>query len=201
MIVRESSDELTLRAEGVGTLKAYVNVHHIEKGGVTLWLFLTGMLSEEMYFSYEEMSGALGVKKPQEAQKATALWKMKAAKDVGEEYYDPDRKDKILRRNETRLALLGRAPQRPNCCVGQSPKVRGSSILRLTVGSNLLRNRGFNDLGQTVVVKGLAFFFERAGQCASTHSFHALERPREVWAAWRAPFLLDSEEAGKGAEQ
>ena len=33
--------------------------------------------------------------------------KMKAAKDAGEEYYDPDRKNKILRRNETRLALWG----------------------------------------------------------------------------------------------
>ena len=45
------------------------------------------------------------MKKPQEAQKAKALWKMKAAKDAGEEYYDPDRKDKILRSNNTKLAL------------------------------------------------------------------------------------------------
>ena len=29
--VMENSDELTLRAEEVGTLKAYVNVNHIEK--------------------------------------------------------------------------------------------------------------------------------------------------------------------------
>ena len=51
------------------------------------------------------MSGAEGVKKPQEAQKAKALWKMKAAKDAGEEYYDPTSEDNIGRRNETRLAL------------------------------------------------------------------------------------------------
>ena len=31
MTVRESPDELTLRAEEVDTLKAYVNVDHIEK--------------------------------------------------------------------------------------------------------------------------------------------------------------------------
>ena len=35
------------------------------------------------------MSRAVGVKKPLEAQKAKALWKIKAAKDAGEEYYDP----------------------------------------------------------------------------------------------------------------
>ena len=51
------------------------------------------------------MSMAVGVKKPQEAQKAKARWKMKAAKDAGEEYYDPTHADNILGRNKTRLAL------------------------------------------------------------------------------------------------
>ena len=46
----------------------------------------------------------MGVKKPREAQKAKALWKMKAAKDAGEEYNDPTHKD-FRGRNETRLAL------------------------------------------------------------------------------------------------
>ena len=41
----------------------------------------------------------------QEAQKAKALWKMKAAKDAGEEYCDPTREDDILGRNRTRSAL------------------------------------------------------------------------------------------------
>ena len=45
------------------------------------------------------------VEKLQEAQKAKALWKMKAAKDAGEEYYDPTREDNILRKNKTRLVL------------------------------------------------------------------------------------------------
>ena len=40
-----------------------------------------------MFESYKEMSRAVGVKKPQEAQKAKALWKMKAATDAGEEYH------------------------------------------------------------------------------------------------------------------
>ena len=33
------------------------------------------------------------------------LWKMKAAKDAGEEYHDPERDDNILGRNKTRIAL------------------------------------------------------------------------------------------------
>ena len=59
----------------------------------------------EMYDAYKEMSRAVGVKKPQEAQKAKALWKMKASKETGEEYYDPTRADNIRRRNDTRIAL------------------------------------------------------------------------------------------------
>ena len=53
----------------------------------------------------KEMSRAVGVKKPQEGQKAKALWKIKAAKDAGEEYYDPTREDNIMERNKTRLAF------------------------------------------------------------------------------------------------
>ena len=55
-----------------------------------------------LYDSYEEMSRAVVVKKSQEAQKAIALWRMKAAKDAGEEYDDPDREDNVLGRNKTR---------------------------------------------------------------------------------------------------
>ena len=55
---------------------------------------------------FQEMSRAVGVKKkPKEAQKAKALGKMKAAKEAGEECYDPTREDKIKLTNETRLAL------------------------------------------------------------------------------------------------
>ena len=48
---------------------------------------------EELYDAYKEMSRAVEVKKQQEAQKAKALWKMKAAKEAGEEYDDPKRDD------------------------------------------------------------------------------------------------------------
>ena len=46
------------------------------------------------------------MKKPQEAQKTKKpLWKMKAAKEAGEEYYNPTREDNIKGRNETRSEL------------------------------------------------------------------------------------------------
>ena len=51
------------------------------------------------------MSRAAGVQKPNESQKARALWKMKAARDSGEDVYFPERKDNILGRNRTRLEL------------------------------------------------------------------------------------------------
>ena len=58
-----------------------------------------------MYDSYKVMSMAVGVKKPQEAQKAKALWAMKAAKERKEEFYDPACEEDISRRNKTRLEL------------------------------------------------------------------------------------------------
>ena len=59
-----------------------------------------------MYVSHKKMSWAVEVKKPQEAQKARALRKMKAAKDAGEEHYDPTREKSIKRRSETRSEHL-----------------------------------------------------------------------------------------------
>ena len=45
----------------------------------------------------------MGVKKPQEAQKAKALWAMKAAKDRKEEFHYPAREEDISRKIKTRL--------------------------------------------------------------------------------------------------
>ena len=98
MTVRESPDELTLRAEEVGTWKTYINVDHMEKEWwgpppfdydryafcQALYKGIAGEDWGEFYDAYKEMSRAVAVKKPQEAQKARALWKMKAAKDAGE---------------------------------------------------------------------------------------------------------------------
>ena len=85
MIVRESPDELTLKAEEVGTWK--------KKDGVSLRLITTGV--------------------------PLARRRMKVSKEkIG----------KICEKKRDKISTLGRGPQRPNCCVGQSPKVRGSSV-------------------------------------------------------------------------
>ena len=60
---------------------------------------------EEMCDSYKVMSKAVGVKKPQEAQKAKTLWAMKADKDRKETFYDPAREEDNAKRNKTRLEL------------------------------------------------------------------------------------------------
>ena len=117
MIVRESPDELTLRAQEVGTLKTYINVNHMEKWGPLLvdydWYAFCHALYKgiegedwgEMYEAYKEMSRAVGVKKPQEAHKAKALCKMMAAKEAGEEYHSTTPIDNIRGKNERILAL------------------------------------------------------------------------------------------------
>ena len=87
-----------------------------------------------MYDSYKVMSGAVGVKKPQEDQKAAALWAMKAAKDRKEEAHDPSSKRKHSGKQQNATGVVGRAPQRSKCCAGQSSKVRGRSVLKLARG-------------------------------------------------------------------
>ena len=59
-----------------------------------------------------------------------ALWKMKAAKEAGEEYYDPTREDNIRREKRDKISTLGRAPQRPNCRVGHSTDMGGKFVFK-----------------------------------------------------------------------
>ena len=98
--IREGTDDLTL--------KACINIDHIEENrwgppqvdadwhAFCQAINLPGNQWEELYFHYREMSKAVGAKKPSESQKAKVLWAMEAAKDRGEEYYDPPRKDNIF---------------------------------------------------------------------------------------------------------
>ena len=149
--IREGSDELTLRADEVGTLWAFINKDHIkfERGEPPLvdadWRAFcqatcTGFDEEdweELHCHTTDMSKATGAKKPSESEKAKGLWAMKAAKDRGEVYYDPARKDNILERNIDTSEVVGRAPQRPDRGTGQSSEVCGEPLLRLAVGSKL----------------------------------------------------------------
>ena len=44
----------------------------------------------ELYGYFKEMSKAAGSKEPNESQKTRALWRMKAGRQSGEEFYDPE---------------------------------------------------------------------------------------------------------------
>ena len=66
--------------------------------GMLLYKGIEGEEWKELHDAYKELSRAVGVKKPQEAQKG--------AKNAGEAYYDLTREDnKHLAKKKTRLAL------------------------------------------------------------------------------------------------
>ena len=119
------------------------------------WLMLTGMPSvrrctkgiegkdwEEMFDSYKVMSRTVGVKKLQEAQKAKALWAMKAAKDRKEEFYDLAREENISRRNKTRLELWEEHLKDPIASLDRALKCVESQY---KIGSRLGGRQGRND--------------------------------------------------------
>ena len=99
--IRDGADELTLRAGEVKTLKACINVDHIEgkKKGDRRWLMRTGMPSAKRFtmelkgvtgkscgVTTERFCRAAGAEQPSESQKAKALWAMKAVKDREEDF-------------------------------------------------------------------------------------------------------------------
>ena len=140
------------------------------------------------------MSGAAGVRKPNESQKATAFWKMKAAKDRREDFYDPERKDNVKGRNKTRLELWEEHLKDPIEALDEALKCDETSCwlnfgprLLVEVVFNGLWTRGLRhgsrDVEKAAVGKGLALFGSVV-QRAFAHSIQALERSREVWAAW-----------------
>ena len=136
-------------------------------------------MGSAQYFHCRDMRKAAGARKPSESQNAKALWAMKAAKDREEEFYDPARKDNILRRKQTRLELWRRAHQGPNKSLGQSSEVPRESASRLIFGSrHLVKSRAsFNglwperlrhcgkDVGMSVLGRRLALSGP-VGQCA-----------------------------------
>ena len=108
--IREGPEQLTLTTEEVESQKSCINVDHIAQDRwrprlvdadwhafcQAIYKVIEGGDREELYYQNKEMSRAAGAKKPNENQKAKALWKMEAAKDRGEEFFDPERKDNIL---------------------------------------------------------------------------------------------------------
>ena len=144
----------------------------------------------KLYAYSKEVSRAAGVRKPSGSQKAKAFCKMNAARDSGDDFYDPERKDQRFGKKQNTTGIVGRAPQRPNCGTGQSFELCGKSVSRLAIGSRLVvelvfglwprgLKHGAKGVGQTFVEKGLALLVS-LGQCAFARSLHALECPKEV---------------------
>ena len=107
--IREGPEERTLRTEEVGSKTSCINVDHIAEDRWEPLLVdadwhaschaickgVEGSDWRELYEHYKEMSRAAGVRVPSESQKkARALWKLKAAKDRREDFYDQERKAK-----------------------------------------------------------------------------------------------------------
>ena len=117
--IGECPEELTVRADEVGSLKSCINVDHIaeDRCGPPLvdadwYAFCQAIYKDtegsdwgKLYDYYTEMSRAAGVRKPSESQKARAFWRMKAAGDGGDDFYDPEHRHNILGRNKTRLEM------------------------------------------------------------------------------------------------
>ena len=111
--IRESLEDLTLRANEVGTWKSCINVDHIakERWGRPLvdadWhAFCQAIYKGIQGGDWEELNdwlqrngaGQRGLRSHRRPKKQKPFGKMEAAKDAGEEYYDPNRKDNIFER-------------------------------------------------------------------------------------------------------
>ena len=66
---------------------------------------------------------------------------MKAAEESGEDFCDPARKETIFGKEKYTTGAVGRAPQRPNHCLGQSVEVLGESLVHAVVRAPRLRKR------------------------------------------------------------
>ena len=152
------------------------------------------------------MSRAVGIKKPQEAQKAKSLWKMKAAKDAGEEYYDSTRTDNIRGRNETRSALWEEHLKDPIVALDNALKCVEISYQRswpecLVEGCLAMAGVGFlQSLGEKPIWEGVRLDVDPMDSvCLRTASME-WNVPGK-YGPHRELFLPDSEGAGDCARQ
>ena len=160
-------------------------------------------IGESFFDAYKEMSRAVGVKKPQEAQKAKALWKMKAAKRCRRIILRSHACRQHPGKKQDKISTLGRAPQRSNCGTGQSTEVCENFVSELPA----------RVLGGRSVLQWLAVASSKVcgktiwegawptgsdGWCVFTQSVHGVQCARKV----RAPhgellffFLIQNEPA------
>ena len=63
---------------------------------------------------------------------------MKAAKDMGEDFHDPERKDNMLGRSKTRLELWEKHLKDPIVALDKALKCVENPCKKLTVGARLV---------------------------------------------------------------
>ena len=109
--------ELKLRAEEAGTPKSCTNVDHIaqerwrpplvdaDRHARRSTQVLKEKIGRNCTSTSKKLVRRLVSRSQMKTPKADALWRMKAAKDRRDDFYDPERKDNILERDETRLKL------------------------------------------------------------------------------------------------
>ena len=109
----------------------------------------------------------------------------------------PTRKDNIQGRNDTRISTLGRAPQRFNCCAGQSTEVCGKFVLEVSArvlgGRSVSRWRALASskvCGKSRAGRAFGPTWIRWIVCVFAHSVQGMECARHVRAAWRALFFF-----------
>ena len=71
-------------------------------------------------------------------QRVRAVWKMKAARGSGEDFYDPERKDNILGRSTTRLELWEEHLKDPIVTLDKALELRGEFVLSWILARDLL---------------------------------------------------------------
>ena len=95
---------------------------------------------------------------------------------------------------------MGRISQRPGCSHGKIFILLGGKSCGLHFFAVVWVPRFLQKMGRALLGRRLGCL-DPLGQCASAHSIHLLECPREVWAAWRALFVPYQKGAGGGFER
>ena len=96
----EPRGSIDIESRGSQHVESSINVDHIEenKWGPPLVNAAWHAVCQAIFKGIEEKEReelSAGARKLSESQKAKAIWAKKAAKDRGEEYYDPVRKEDI----------------------------------------------------------------------------------------------------------
>ena len=159
-VLREGAPNLTLRAEEFGTLKACINVDHIDQifGGPPLvdadWYAFCQPIYErfeesewaELPHHYRKVRKAAGAKIPSVRVRRQGAVGYAGSRRKGVVFLRLSPQKKKFGKETDKTGVVGRTSQRPRRCFGQSFEVRGESVSRLIVGPRPVAGVVFNGL-------------------------------------------------------